>query len=223
MLKFLHDKLDWSSIEIVGFDLDGTLYDEYEFISQVYRPISISLAEATGRQIDEIYDRLLRRWIEKGSSYNRIFDEFLIEEGVTDIERMKLVAQCLSLYRNFEPKLCLTTRVENILDWLSARFPLFLVTDGGEKLQQAKVDALGLKRWIDRDNTSISGYLGQGITKPDVRMGLPLQIIQDSKVQPCKVVYFGDREVDAAFAENCGFQFVLVKVMIPVSQGGNRA
>lgn len=223
MLKFLHQTLDWDSVQTVGFDLDGTLYDEYDFIAQVYRPIAKSLVEVSGGEIDAMYDRLLQRWLEKGSSYNRLFDEILVEARVPAVERSRVIAQCLSEFRNFQPQLCLPVRVEKILDWVGARFPLFLVTDGGEKLQRAKVEALGLERWVSRDNTSISGCLGQGITKPDIRMSLPVRILQGSEVQPRNVVYFGDRDVDAAFSENCGYQFVRVNVMMPIGLGEMRS
>lgn len=216
MLKFLHQTLDWDSVQTVGFDLDGTLYDEYDFIAQVYRPIAKSLVEVAGGEIEVMYERLLQQWLEKGSSYNRLFDEILVEAGVPAVDRSRVIAQCLFEFRNFQPRLCLSVRVKKILDWFSARFPLFLVTDGGEKLQRAKVEALGLERWISRDNTSISGSIGQGVAKPDIRMSLPLKILQGSEVQPRNVVYFGDRDVDRAFAENCGYQFVRVKVMMPI-------
>jgi FMN phosphatase YigB (HAD superfamily) len=216
MLKFLHKELDWETVKAVGFDLDGTLYDEYEFIAQVYRPIAMKLIEATGDDFESMYSCLLQRWLEKGSSYNRLFDEVLIEARVPVTKRSQLIASCLSEFRNFQPQLCLPARVAKILDWASTRFPLFLVTDGSEKLQQAKIDTLGLIHWIRRDNISISGCIRRGIGKPDVRMSLPVKILQDTDVQPRNVIYFGDRDVDAAFATNCGYQFVQVKLMMPI-------
>jgi len=211
----LHQSLDWESVQAVGFDLDGTLYDEFEFIAQVYRPIAQSLAEVAGGETGAMYDYLLQRWLEKGSSYNRLFEEILVEAGVPAVERSRVIARCVSEFRSFQPQLCLPVRVVKILDWVSERFPLFLVTDGGEKLQRAKVEALGLTRWISRANTSISGCLGKGVTKPDTQMSLPVQILQEREVKPRNVVYFGDRDVDEIYAENCGYQFVRVKVMMP--------
>ena len=40
MMKSLFNKINWDKISYVGFDMDGTLYDEYEFISEVYKEIS---------------------------------------------------------------------------------------------------------------------------------------------------------------------------------------
>lgn len=216
MQNYLHKSLDWGSVQAVGFDLDGTLYDEYEFIAQVYRPIAIKLVQAVGGKVEAIYDNLLQRWIEKGSSYNRLFEEILVDARVPVAERALVIDQCLSEFRNFQPQLHLPARVEKMLDWMSARFPLFLVTDGGEKLQRAKVGALGLARWISPENTSISGCFDEGIYKPDPRMSFSIEALHNPKLRPCNVVYFGDRDVDAAFAVNCSFEFVRVKLMMPI-------
>jgi FMN phosphatase YigB (HAD superfamily) len=216
MPKYLHQSLDWGSVQAVGFDLDGTLYDEYEFIAQVYRPIAMKLAQATGGDVEATYTSLLQLWLEKGSSYNRLFEKVLIDACVPAAKRSLLITECLSEFRNFQPQLRLPARVEKILDWMSARYPLFLVTDGGKKLQQAKVDALGLARWISRENISISGCFDESICKPDARMSSSVKVLNDPKMLPCNVIYFGDRDVDTAFAENCGYEFVRVKLMMPI-------
>lgn len=216
MLKFLHETFDWPSVEAVGFDLDGTLYDEYDFIEQVYYPIAVKLVEATGGELEPTYNWMLRRWLEKGSSYNKLFDEVLTSARVPISERSQIIENCLSEFRNFQPQLCLPARVQKILDWASTRFPLFLVTDGGEKLQRAKVDALDLTRWISRENTSISGCFDGSICKPDARMSSSVKILHEAEVLPCNVIYFGDRDIDAAFAINCGYKFVRVKLMMPI-------
>ena len=39
MLNVLYPDIDWSHIKYIGFDLDGTLYDEFEFIVQTYKKI----------------------------------------------------------------------------------------------------------------------------------------------------------------------------------------
>ena len=39
MLSALYPNINWSEIDCIGLDLDGTLYDEYEFIKQVYYSI----------------------------------------------------------------------------------------------------------------------------------------------------------------------------------------
>ena len=215
----MHPALDWDAVDFVGFDLDGTLYDEFDFIAQVYRPIARELARVAGGEAESICDRLLERWLEKGSSYNRLFEEELLASQMHDAEIKTAIERCLSIYRSFKPELHLSTRVEMILDWFSRRFPLFLVTDGGKELQTAKIETLRLMRWINATNISISGCSSQGISKPDARMCSPIEILQKCDFQSISVVYFGDRVLDAYFARNCGFQFVGVKNMIPMGEG----
>ena len=53
MLKSLFPRINWDAVRIVGFDMDGTLYDEADFISQVYCDIAKLLAE-TGHAEPEI-------------------------------------------------------------------------------------------------------------------------------------------------------------------------
>ena len=61
MLKYLGQNHDWGTVQTIGFDLDGTLYDEYEFIAQVYRPIATILGNATKEEIGRMYEKLLHR------------------------------------------------------------------------------------------------------------------------------------------------------------------
>ena len=204
-------------IQAVGFDLDGTLYDEIEFISQVYYPISLMLSDAVGVPSGVLYNRLINRWKEKGSSYNRIFDEVLLDGGISEPYKSSVITECVNVFRNFQPALSLNYGVERLLDWISSQYPIFMITDGGEKLQRAKIESLGLYRWFSNDNISISGSLDSGISKPDVRMKNSISLLQVMDIKPCHVLYFGDRDVDAKFALNCGYKFSRVHVMKPVS------
>ena len=217
MPKYLHSELNWDLIQYVGFDLDGTLYDEYEFISQVYQPIALKLAKYVPDNSEVIYHSMLQRWLEKGSSYNKIFDEILLTSTLSSSERSMIINQCLHIFRSFQPSLTLSPRVKMILDWLSARFALFIVTDGGMNLQMAKISSLNLYRWFSPDNISISGCSMDKISKPDVRMASQVKILNIEDLSPSSVVYFGDRSVDAGFAKNCGFNFIQVRVMMPLS------
>ena len=54
MLKYLYPQINWNNINYVGFDLDGTLYDEADFIAQAYIKISNYLSQETGIFIDPL-------------------------------------------------------------------------------------------------------------------------------------------------------------------------
>lgn len=212
MLKSLFPKINWEEIMFVGFDLDGTLYDEFDFISQVYRPISQKIAHANGADEIEIYEKLLQRWLEKGSSYNRIFSEALLDSGVDEDVTKRVTDECLTLFRNFQPSLSLNARTKVLLDFMVGRFKLFLVTDGSCALQQAKFNALGLAQWFKPENMVISGCAGKGYEKPSTEILGKIGVLEDERWRG-KTAYFGDREVDSLFAQASGFQYVPVKNM----------
>ena len=160
----------------------------------------------------EIYNEILARWREKGSSYNRIFEEALSKRGVSDTGAT--AAACVEIFRSFQPRLTLPERARALLEECAAAYALFLISDGSERLQWAKFDSLGLDRWIRRENVAISGTLGRDFQKPDVRMLSHIPLL-DQPHAAGQIVFFGDRECDRLFAENAGFLFVPVAAMNP--------
>ena len=58
MMKYLYPQIDWEPIKYVGFDLDGTLYDESNFISQVYEKIASVISKKTGSNADLIFSNM---------------------------------------------------------------------------------------------------------------------------------------------------------------------
>lgn len=211
MLKSLYPRVTWDQIEAVGFDLDGTLYDELDFILQVYSPIAKLLANVTKQGQHEVYWWMVNRWLEKGSSYNRIFLEVLSSKNIDEEIKKSTIENCLVIFRYFQPELSLTNRVKILLDIFKSNYPIFIITDGNSLLQKAKFKALGLEKWFDHNNVAISGDYGFEYQKPSVFMANQIKVLRN--VNPSRVIYFGDREQDALFAKNVGFGFIPVKVM----------
>jgi len=216
MLKFLYPRIDWDAVRIVGCDMDGTLYDEADFISQVYRDIANLLAATGHAEPESLHTWMVQRWLEKGSSYPHIFYEATTKAGTPREEITKTVDLCLEVFRNYKPVLTLAPRAKIILDALRLSYPLFLVSDGSARLQQRKFDALELGRWFDSVNVGISGYHGPEFCKPGIKIINKINILEKSCL-PHQILFFGDRAVDAEFAANAGFQFVQVASMYPVN------
>lgn len=214
MLKSLYPRVIWDQIEVVGFDLDGTLYDELDFILQVYSPIATLLANVTKQCQHEVYWWMVNRWLEKGSSYNRIFLEVLSSNDIDGEIKKSTIEKCLHIFRYFQPELSLTNRVKILLNNFKINYPVFLITDGNSVLQRAKFKALGLEKWFDHSNVVISGDYGTDYQKPSVSMTNNVKLLQ-TNILPEEVVYFGDREVDRLFASRAGFQFVKVHCLVP--------
>ncbi|HHX95324.1 MAG TPA: HAD family hydrolase [Clostridia bacterium] len=212
MLKSLFPNIDWNSIRVVGFDLDGTLYDELDFITQVYKPISEYLAKVCSCNPSGIYNWMVRRWLEKGSSYNRIFCEVLINRGVEQNAREVIISKCVEIYRSFKPNLTLPKRSCWLLDLFAEEFhDLFLVTDGSVSLQLAKIETLGLLRWFKTENIVITGAYGKEYYKPSVLSVGKIKVLRG--ISPHETVFWGDREVDEQFSNNAGFHFINVKCL----------
>jgi len=218
MLRSLFPQVKWDNVQIVGFDLDGTLYDEIEFIVQVYRPISRILANFCDTEPEPLFNWMLLRWLEKGSSYNSLFSDVITNHGIDRNGAASVVSECVSVFRNYKPILKLPDRVSTILDLIKEQYECFLLTDGTASLQFAKIKALGLHRWFSSENIGISGVYGPDFAKPSLKMIEKISVLQRCAC-PLKVVYFGDRIIDKQFADATGFQFVHVNVLFPGNFG----
>jgi putative hydrolase of the HAD superfamily len=207
MMKYLYPEFPWEEIKIIGFDMDGTLYDEFVFIGQVYQPIARLFARNAQ---EDTYAFMLQRWIEKGSSYPHIFSEALERLNIPQEAREPLIKQALGIFRNFAPVLHLSPRVSYFLEHCSKQYELFLLSDGSSTLQWNKFNALQLHRFFKKENVFISGDHGKNSGKPGLASltGLPLLA---ACADPKEVLYIGDRQVDLEYAQNAGFHFANVK------------
>jgi FMN phosphatase YigB (HAD superfamily) len=204
-------------IRIAGFDLDGTLYDEMDFIVQVYKPIADNLTKLCNSSPEQISGWMLQRWLMKGSSYNSIFTEVLSNYGIHGPAAEAAVTECLAVYRGYKPQICLPLRVSFILEYMKKNYDLFLISDGNSSLQMEKFKVLGLARWISSDNVGFTGLYGLDFAKPSIKIIDKISVLQKCKL-PESIVYFGDRDIDQQFAAAAGFQFVSVQGLISAAK-----
>jgi len=194
------------SIEALAFDLDGTLYDEYDFVRQVYHSISRKISLEAGLDEKQVYDDLCRFWLRYGSSANifQLAYEKQNDQPIPD----HLLKICVDEYRNADFDLVLSQRTIDFLD-LTKDYPKVIITDGNSELQRKKYRSLRIDRWIKEEDVFVSGDYGKEHYKPDPYMGE----LAKHELHTDKILYFGDREIDRKFAENAGFDFVMVKNM----------
>ena len=218
MLSSLYPSVNWDSVRVVGCDMDGTLYDEADFIAQVYSPIAEILSNAACVDFNRLYSWMFLRWLEKGSSYSKIFSEAVEGTGLGRNKADTAIARCLRVFRNYEPRLSLTPRVKAILDVLKGEYSLFLISDGSAELQKRKFESLGLGHWFPWPDVGISGLYGDEFCKPNTGILRKIEVIE-TVCSPHQVLFFGDRAVDAKFASNAGFQFAHVSCMRSIVEG----
>lgn len=217
MLSALYPDINWETIDVVGFDMDGTLYDEFDFIIQVYSVI-IARFEAVISNHLSVLNHIKDQWLEKGSSYGHFFEE-IYDGFIQDrsISRDDFVKESLHIYRSFKPELELSARSIRLLEFFFDCFDLFLVTDGSYPLQLSKFESLGLSKFFKKENCIFTGRWGSRFYKPDIGCIDHIGMDLDGK----RVLFIGDREMDRKFALNAGFDFLKVYNMIPTNVRGH--
>lgn len=206
MMKYFISKIE--DYDEIGFDLDGTLYDEYDFISQAYKNVGKAISNAYGLDSCLTYKTLCNEWLDKGTS-EPIFQLALDKLGINIKKNTDILHECLVAYRSSDLSLNLPERTKHILDYLTAQGKyMFLVTDGNSELQRKKIRALGLKKWFPASRVFISGDYGKEFQKPNTA------VLDKMDLSRRNTVYIGDRDVDWQFAFNSGFDFICVKSMI---------
>ena len=198
-------RIEWNKIKNVCFDMDGTLYDEFDFIKQVYQFINEKLINDK-----EIEDFMFNRWLEKGSSYPKIFEETYQRICDPKTNKKVFVENCLNIYRNFNPELKISFRVKNYLDFFNENFNLFLISDGHGHLQKNKFNSLKLNNYFKNNNIVFTGDHGFEFHKPNINS---LSLLD---INPEFSVYIGDREIDRKFAKKTNMQFIKVYNMFEV-------
>lgn len=169
-------------VDAVILDLDDTLIVEHEYVRSGYRSVArmlageIGLDEATiAQRLDEIYHSP-----DRGLAYDALLGP---------IGREDLVPATIAHYRSHEPEISLSPDGAALLDILTASYPIAVVTDGPEVMQDAKVRAVGLReRGIPVVLTDTLG--GRETWKPSPA-GLVVAASQLG-VEPHRCVYVGD-------------------------------
>ena len=193
-------------IEALVFDLDGTLYDEYDFIRQAYLAVSKVMAGGSKSDENKIYESLCRLWLSHGSSAP-VF-QMAYEDAKGYSPDKMLLKRCVEAFRNADFEIDLSARTIDFLN-LTADQPKAIITDGNSILQRKKFEKLKLDRWIDKDNVFVSGDYGKQYYKPDPYMGE----LAKQKIKADRFLYYGDREIDEEFAQRAGFEFIKVRNM----------
>ena len=205
-MNYFFKELEISDLNYIGFDLDGTLYDELDFIIQPYQLISKLFHKE-----NEVFVFMRSSWLKYGSSYNRIFSNaYELFELKEKTKQNDFIETTLHIFRNFQPVLTLSNRTKIVLEIFKKKYNLFLITDGNPILQEKKFFSLGLEKYFDKKNVVFTGNYTKEYHKPEIKS---LELI---KIKTNNSLFFGDREIDKEFANNANMRFVKVLNMIKI-------
>ena len=198
-------------IKAVVFDVDDTLYDLSTPFKEACRTV---FPEDTGldlegaflasrRYSDSVYASSLSGKISMEEMYIYRFENAFRDYGKKIDAQTALMFQ--AVYEQKQQEIKMTESMKNLLENLSGKMKLGIVTNGPTQHQWDKVNALGVEQWIPKEHILISGEIG--IAKPDAeifeaelgRVGL----------QKEDVCYVGDSfENDIAGAKGAGWKAV---------------
>ena len=171
-------------IRCVLFDLDGTLYDEKDFVMSGFRAVSGYLSKIRGVDAEKCFD-ILRSDFESGLR-GKNFDT-LIEKLGLDIETPDLVR----VYRQHKPRIHLFADAQEILDKLKGSLYLGLITDGWREVQQKKVSSLKVRRYFDV--ITFTDAHGKENWKPSLK---PFEItLEKLQIGAKESMYIGDNPI----------------------------
>lgn len=166
------------------FDLDDTLYPEYDYVKSGFRVIADAMQKKYG--IENAFDKLMRLFeAEIGNVYNRLLEQEKIPYRKEDI------AELVEMYRKHKPQglRYFDRTVETLLKLRQSGKKLGIITDGRVDAQQAKIDALKVADLVD--NIIITDSLGgEAFRKPDPTSFE--KMLRYLNVTPEEAVYVGD-------------------------------
>ena len=166
---------------LIAFDLDDTLFDEVEFLYSAYRQITSVLSTYNETDSEQMY----RIMVQDG------FDALISHIGPSICQAHGItIGWLVETYRRHTPEsLSFREGMEETLQWLSADkdISIGIITDGRVGTQTAKINALGLNRFVKPGNTIISQAIGADKTTP-----IPFTAMMSAVPQASHYIYIGD-------------------------------
>jgi putative hydrolase of the HAD superfamily len=169
-------------MKAIVFDLDDTLYDEYDYVRSGFRKVAAFLSTHLNVQTEEIYSWMWNRLQTHGRG--AIFDDVLKEYG---FYTKKIGHQCLMVYRMHLPNIILPEETKQVLERTKS-FRRYIVTDGNKIVQHNKLKVLGL--YNEMEHCYVTHRYGVRNAKPSPYCFL--HILNKEKIEPHEIVYIGD-------------------------------
>lgn len=194
------------------FDVDDTLYEQIVPFENAYNSL-------VDMDIDMEKFYLLSRYysdvkFEASRNGEMTMDEYhiyRIQEAAKDLGVFLTDEQALNMQKEYkmnQQKLQMSNVTINILKLARKNnVKLGIITNGPSAHQWSKIKALGVERWIDKENIIVSG--DYSINKPDVRI---FEIMQEKLQLPIDSLYYiGDLlENDIVGANNAGWKAIWI-------------
>ncbi|MCT7628693.1 HAD family hydrolase [Aliarcobacter butzleri] len=190
-------------IKVIVFDLDDTLYDEIEYVKSGFKEVSNYFSDKFKLDKNLIYNYMVRDLEKNGRG--KIFDNVLENFKIYSKENIK---KAIFIYRTHKPNIVLPQATIEILNYFnSKKIPLYIVTDGNKVVQNNKIDALEIRKYIKKD--FITHRYGIKYSKPSTYCFEKIAKLE--KVEYKDIVYIGDNpNKDFVNIKKLGFRTIRI-------------
>jgi len=191
-------------ITALVFDLDDTLYDEVDYCRSGFTVVAglvskLPKAPSAGQIFDTIWKHFA------SGNRKKTFNAALEELGIAYDER--LIRQLVRAYRNHAPQITLPPDSKDVLEELSTKYTLGLLTDGFLPAQRLKVKAMGIEKYFRC--ILYTEQLGREFWKPSP-VGFE-KLLANLNVKPESAAYIADNaEKDFIAPNRLGFATIQI-------------
>mgnify|MGYP003450710564 FL=1 len=134
-------------IKVIVFDLDDTLYDEIEYVKSCFKEVSNYFSYKFKIDKNLIYNYMIQDLETNGRG--KIFDNMLENFKIYSKENIK---KAILVYRTHKPNIVLPQESIEVLSYYnSLKIPIYIVTDGNKIVQNRKIEALKIRKYIKKD------------------------------------------------------------------------
>ena len=194
------------------FDVDDTLYEQIAPFENAYKSLfDMDIDMEKFYILSRYYSDVKFEASRNGEMTMDEYHIYRIQEAAKDLGVFLTDEQALSMQREYkknQQKLQMSNTTIGILELVKENaVKLGIITNGPSEHQWSKIEALGVERWIDKDNIIVSG--DYSINKPDVRI---FEIMQEKLQLPNDFLYYiGDSiENDIVGANNAGWKSIWI-------------
>ena len=194
------------------FDVDDTLYEQIVPFENAYKSLfDIDIDMEQYYLLSRYYSDVKFEASRNGEMTMDEYHIYRIQEAAKDLGVFLTDEQALNMqkeYKKNQQKLQISNITISILELAKENnVKLGIITNGPSEHQWSKVKALGVERWIDKENIIVSG--DYSINKPDVKI---FEIMQEKlKLPNDSLYYIGDSlENDIVGATNAGWKVIWI-------------
>ncbi len=192
-------------ITTIVFDLDDTLYDELDYCKSGFDAVAYFLAsQFPNFSAENIFAALWREF--QSGNHTKTFNAALDTLGIKYTP--DLITQCVQTYRNHNPKIALPKETKDVLEQLSKKYTLALLTDGFLPAQKLKVLALGIEKYFK--SIIYTEEMGRNCWKPSPA-GFE-KLMRNLNTRPENCAYIADNPAKDFIAPN-QLGFITIQIL----------